>query len=114
MSSAALLAELVKLVEDERLRRVAERTVAALRELPPESLGELRDEPKRDELLQQFWDLWVEPEAPESLNQPIDDATEMTRTMAYQGVVIDHVMRLLAAGVPWRERAEQLVPVPGD
>ena len=58
-----------------------------------------------DGLYKALWDAIVEPEAGQNLSA--DDA----RKMAWDGVILDHVIYLWTAGTPWRERVRAALPV---
>jgi len=111
MQPSLLFTELASHLGDEVLRPVAERTAASLRELPEGELSPARTSPAAFEaIFGSLWERYVEPDAEHSVNRGQDmGPDEEAYVMAQQGVVIDHLIRLFAAGGEWRERAERLV-----
>ncbi len=112
MENAVIYTQLAGLLrEDADYVRIAETAVAALRELSDADLALLARQDARERMFNDFWTVWVEPFAEARQAEGADDY-ELARLMGYQGVVIDNIMRLFAAGKPWRERVEALVPLP--
>ena len=117
MGPAARLVELTRLLEDPAMLEVARRSAAALASLPPDDLRQLRDAPGEgsgtpySELFDMCWERWVEPDSPESINAGLDgDQAELAFCMSYQGVVIDHLIRLrMERSDVWWDRARALV-----
>jgi hypothetical protein len=117
MSLGLLLTELTWLLRDIRFRGVAERVVAALEDLPEREVEALRsphtDKETHERLFEAYWDEFVEPGTAEAVNLGTPESPNVTAyTMSYQGVVIDHLIRLFAGGGKWWERVKELVPIP--
>ena len=95
------------LEEDDRFLIVAQHAVAALGAMTEHELELLRDSAtEREAIFEEIWNEVVEP-APRT-----GDAHFEAWQMSFEGVVIDHIMRLWTAGRTWRERTENLIPVP--
>ena len=110
MSSAERLADLGRLLEqDRRFEFIAQQTVAQLSAMTESELDALRDdEIARDQVFQGIWDDFVEP-----ADRGDADMAFKTWQMAFEGVVIAHVIGLWTAGPVWRDRAQALIP-PAD
>jgi len=117
MRPARRLAELTRFLEDRSLLEVAQLAADALAGLSPEELQQLRDAPGGEagapyaDLYDIYWNEWVEPQAPHSVNADYEgDHAELVLWMSYQGVVIDHLIRLrMEPADMWWDRATDLV-----
>lgn len=91
---------------DPGLASVARQVIASLKAYDDMALMKLTsDEPSREKLYGRLWDNIVEP--PIRSGDPTLDASQM----AWEGVVIDHILWLAAAGTKWRKRTEDLLPI---
>jgi len=113
MSNPLLLAELNRFVDDEGLRQAAKIAVAHLCAGPPFDIEARRDRlSQADEREREFeclWELYIEPGGRESLNSGEASSPALTVRMAYQGAVVDHILKLFAEGGVWWQRAEEIV-----
>ena len=89
------------------LESVARQVISGLQGYNDVALMDLlSDEQRRDDLYKRLWDMIVEP--PVRSGNPTTDANQM----AWEGVVIDHILWLSADGARWRRRTEDLIPIP--
>jgi len=113
MSNPLLLAELTRLIENEELRHAALKAVVHLDSGSEETVdarrAKLHDRELQEEEFEYLWNHYIEPAGADSLNTDEVSPPILTHRMSYQGVAIDNVIRLFAAGGIWWERTKQLV-----
>jgi len=113
MSIPLLLSELAQFIEDDNLMAAARAAVVHLnRGLPAAVVArrvELASPEAQEREFEGLWNTYVEPEGAQTLNSGDVSPNVLAYRMSYQGVVIDHVIKLFAAGGVWWDRAHRLV-----